>query len=193
MIIKLEKVEVQSRKDMEMIDLTTDVDRVVAASGIREGIVLVLTSHTSSGVLITEGVECSSGTCWPTSSGWRRNSPGGDLRLLAHRYLTPTGAWVSTPAIISRAFSAAQLLLSRRERRRRPGQPPAGISSSMTVSRANRVHPGDRAVKRTEEAARRGNLRGGAGRARAVHIVFRRGRTAAPGGAFSLGARGRGA
>jgi secondary thiamine-phosphate synthase enzyme len=58
MIIKLEKVEVQSRKDMEMIDVTTDVDRVVAASGVRDGIVLVLTSHTSSGVLVTEGVEC---------------------------------------------------------------------------------------------------------------------------------------
>ena len=58
MIIKLEKVEVQSRKDMEMIDMTADVDRVVAASGVRDGIVLVMTGHTSSGVLVTEGVEC---------------------------------------------------------------------------------------------------------------------------------------
>jgi secondary thiamine-phosphate synthase enzyme len=58
MIIKLEKVEVQSRKDMEMIDITAEVDRVVAASGARDGIVLVMTSHTSSSLLVTEGIEC---------------------------------------------------------------------------------------------------------------------------------------
>jgi secondary thiamine-phosphate synthase enzyme len=58
MIIKLERVEVQSRTDMEMIDVTAEVDRVVAASGAREGVVLVLTCHTSSGLLVTEGIEC---------------------------------------------------------------------------------------------------------------------------------------
>ncbi len=58
MIIKLERLEVQSRKDMEMIDVTPDVERVVASSGAREGVVLVMTTHTSSGLLVTEGVEC---------------------------------------------------------------------------------------------------------------------------------------
>lgn len=58
MIIKLERVEVQSRRDMEMIDVTGEVDRVVAKSGAREGVVLVMTTHTSSGLLVTEGVEC---------------------------------------------------------------------------------------------------------------------------------------
>ena len=58
MIIKLERIEVQSRKDMEMIDVTADVDRVVASSGARDGIVLVMTCHTSSGLLVTEGIEC---------------------------------------------------------------------------------------------------------------------------------------
>ncbi len=58
MIIKLERVEVQSRKDMEMIDVTEQVDRVVAASGARDGVVLVMTCHTSSGLLVTEGIEC---------------------------------------------------------------------------------------------------------------------------------------
>ncbi len=58
MIIKLERVEVQSRRDMEMIDVTPEVDRVVAASGAREGVVLVMTAHTSSGLLVTEGIDC---------------------------------------------------------------------------------------------------------------------------------------
>jgi len=58
MIIKLERLEVQSRRDMEMIDVTADVDRVVAASGVTDGLVLVMTCHTSSGLIVTEGVEC---------------------------------------------------------------------------------------------------------------------------------------
>ncbi len=58
MIIKLERLEVQSRTDMEMIDVTGDVDRVVAASGVTDGLVLVMTCHTSSGLLVTEGLEC---------------------------------------------------------------------------------------------------------------------------------------
>jgi secondary thiamine-phosphate synthase enzyme len=58
MIIKLERVEIQSRRDVEMIDITAEVERVVAESGARDGIVLAMTSHTSSGLLVTEGIEC---------------------------------------------------------------------------------------------------------------------------------------
>jgi len=58
MIIELERLEIQSRADMEMIDVTAEVDRVVAASGVSAGLVLVMTCHTSSGLIVTEGVEC---------------------------------------------------------------------------------------------------------------------------------------
>ena len=58
MIIKLERVEVQSRKGMEMIDITDYVERVVAESGVKNGLVLAMTAHTSSGLLVTEGIEC---------------------------------------------------------------------------------------------------------------------------------------
>jgi len=58
MIVKLERIEVQSRKDQEMIDITPELERVVAASGVRDGLVLAMTTHTSSGLLVTEGVEC---------------------------------------------------------------------------------------------------------------------------------------
>ena len=58
MIIKLERIEVQSRKDQEMIDITAELERVVAASGVHDGLVLAMTTHTSSGLLVTEGVEC---------------------------------------------------------------------------------------------------------------------------------------
>ncbi len=58
MIIKLERVEVQSRKDLEMIDITDHVERVVQSSGATDGVALVMTTHTSSGLLVTEGLEC---------------------------------------------------------------------------------------------------------------------------------------
>ncbi len=58
MIFKLERIEVQSRKDMEMINITPQVERVTAESGVKNGLVLVMTTHTSSGLLVTEGIEC---------------------------------------------------------------------------------------------------------------------------------------
>jgi secondary thiamine-phosphate synthase enzyme len=58
MIVKLVKIEVQSRKDMEMIDITDQIERVVTESGLKNGVVLVMTTHTSSGLLVTEGIEC---------------------------------------------------------------------------------------------------------------------------------------
>ena len=58
MIVKLERIEVQSRKDTEMIDITPEVDRVVSESRLENGIVVALTAHTSTGVLVTEGIEC---------------------------------------------------------------------------------------------------------------------------------------
>ena len=56
MNIKLERLEVQSRRDVELIDITPEVERVVRDSGIRNGIVNVLTMHTSSGIIVTEGM-----------------------------------------------------------------------------------------------------------------------------------------
>jgi secondary thiamine-phosphate synthase enzyme len=58
MIIKLERVKIQSRKSEEAIDITTKVDEIVALSGVKNGLVNVLTTHTSSGLLVTEGIPC---------------------------------------------------------------------------------------------------------------------------------------
>jgi secondary thiamine-phosphate synthase enzyme len=58
MIIKLERIKVQSRKAEEAIDITPKVDEVVAKTGVKNGLVNVLTCHTSSGLLVTEGIPC---------------------------------------------------------------------------------------------------------------------------------------
>jgi len=56
--IKLEKLEVQTRRDKELVDITPEVERVVAESGVQNGVVNVLTMHTSSGIIVTEGLPC---------------------------------------------------------------------------------------------------------------------------------------
>ncbi len=58
MIIKCVTLTVQSRREQELIDITPEVVRVVAETGVREGMVNVLTMHTSSGIIVTEGLPC---------------------------------------------------------------------------------------------------------------------------------------
>lgn len=58
MIIKFEPLEVLSKKEFEMIDITPKVEDLVTRSGVTEGVVLVSTGHTTSSLLVTEGVEC---------------------------------------------------------------------------------------------------------------------------------------
>lgn len=58
MIIKLEKLEIQTTKDKELLDVTGEVERIVKESGINNGMVFILTMHTSSGIIVTEGLSC---------------------------------------------------------------------------------------------------------------------------------------
>lgn len=58
MIIKLDRLKVLSRKSEEAINITARVEEAVKASGVKNGLVNVLTAHTSSGLLVTEGIPC---------------------------------------------------------------------------------------------------------------------------------------
>jgi secondary thiamine-phosphate synthase enzyme len=58
MIIKLERIKVQSRKSEEAINITPVVDEVVRKSGVRNGLVNVMNMHTTAGLLVTEGIPC---------------------------------------------------------------------------------------------------------------------------------------
>jgi secondary thiamine-phosphate synthase enzyme len=57
-IIKLEKIRVQTRKSEELINITAEVERIVTNAGVQNGLVNVMTTHTSSGLLVTEGIPC---------------------------------------------------------------------------------------------------------------------------------------
>jgi len=56
--IAIEKKGIQTRKDMEAIDITDEIEKAVEDSGVKKGMVLVFTMHTSSGLIVTEGLPC---------------------------------------------------------------------------------------------------------------------------------------
>ena len=58
MLIKLIRFEVISKKEFQMIDITGEVENAIASAGLQDGIVFVSTTHTTSSMVVTEGVEC---------------------------------------------------------------------------------------------------------------------------------------
>jgi secondary thiamine-phosphate synthase enzyme len=58
MIIKLERIKIQTRKSEEAVNITPRVDEIIEQSGVQNGLVNVMTTHTSSGLLVTEGIPC---------------------------------------------------------------------------------------------------------------------------------------
>lgn len=58
MKIKLFTKEIQTKKHTELLDITTEVESAIVQSGVKNGMAFVLTMHTSSGIIVTEGLPC---------------------------------------------------------------------------------------------------------------------------------------
>ncbi len=58
MKIRLVRLELQTRHEKELVDITPEVERVVRESGVQEGMVNVLTMHNTSGIIVNEGLPC---------------------------------------------------------------------------------------------------------------------------------------
>jgi len=58
MKIKLSQIEIQTTKEKELLDVTEAVEKAVHQSGVKQGMVFILTLHTSSGIIVTEGLDC---------------------------------------------------------------------------------------------------------------------------------------
>lgn len=57
MSTKLFTIEVQTRQRSQFIDITSEVERVVSKSGVREGTVRIFTLHTTAGLTINENAD----------------------------------------------------------------------------------------------------------------------------------------
>ncbi|MNI55048.1 hypothetical protein D3C73_1099750 [compost metagenome] len=55
---KLVSISCMSEQAVQMINITEEVHRIVAESGITNGLVAVITAHTTTGITINEPLEC---------------------------------------------------------------------------------------------------------------------------------------
>ena len=120
MIIRSRHIEVISRKEFEMIDLTPQVEAFVQECAVADGMVFVMTAHTTSSIVVTEGVEClerdiplhlerlAPKNPEPGTFGYYHNrlldfdgrlgfNAGDHLKSLLHP--TPAGDWVSVATV----------------------------------------------------------------------------------------------
>ena len=58
MKIKLSQIEIQTTQEKQLLDITEEVEKAVQASKVKQGMVFILTLHTSSGIIVTEGLDC---------------------------------------------------------------------------------------------------------------------------------------
>lgn len=57
-MVKTDKIFVMTSNDVELVKLTEQVKEIVSNSGVRNGIVAVITAHTTTGITVNEGLDC---------------------------------------------------------------------------------------------------------------------------------------
>ena len=57
-MIKIEKIVRMSRKPEEFFKITDEVHRIVKESPVKNGFVLIVTAHTTTGIMVNEGLPC---------------------------------------------------------------------------------------------------------------------------------------
>ncbi|MBR0138806.1 MAG: YjbQ family protein [Firmicutes bacterium] len=56
MTVKLYEKHIESKKEFDLILITDEVKKAVAESGIRDGLCAVITQHTTTGIIVNEGL-----------------------------------------------------------------------------------------------------------------------------------------
>lgn len=57
-MVVISSIEIMSKKEFEMIRITDEVRKVVTESALTNGIVIVITAHTTTGIMVNESLEC---------------------------------------------------------------------------------------------------------------------------------------
>lgn len=58
MTFRLKEVPICAEKEFEMLRITDEVRSFVAESGVRDGVVFVITQHTTTGITVNESLPC---------------------------------------------------------------------------------------------------------------------------------------
>ena len=57
-MVKIKEIEIITKSEFQLIKITEHVRKFVSECGIKNGIVLVLTSHTTTGIMVNESLDC---------------------------------------------------------------------------------------------------------------------------------------
>lgn len=57
-MVKLKSIVIRTRAECQLIKITEEVRAFVAESGVRNGLAAVITAHTTTGIMVNEGLEC---------------------------------------------------------------------------------------------------------------------------------------
>ncbi|SDD96103.1 secondary thiamine-phosphate synthase enzyme [Paenibacillus sp. UNCCL117] len=57
-MVKLKSIVLRTRAEFQMIKITEDVRAFIAESGVKNGLAAVITAHTTTGIMVNEGLEC---------------------------------------------------------------------------------------------------------------------------------------
>ena len=57
-MIKLFTEEIRSTEEFQMVSITGRVKQLVAGSGVKDGVVFIITPHTTTSIMINENLEC---------------------------------------------------------------------------------------------------------------------------------------
>lgn len=58
MIVNMKRLSVCASEEVEMIKITEDVKKCVAETGVKNGVVFVITAHTTTGITVNESLPC---------------------------------------------------------------------------------------------------------------------------------------
>lgn len=58
MMIKLKTLAISTKAEVEMIKITEEVRSFIEESGVRDGLAAVISAHTTTGIMVNEGLEC---------------------------------------------------------------------------------------------------------------------------------------
>ncbi|WP_010277908.1 secondary thiamine-phosphate synthase enzyme YjbQ [Paenibacillus senegalensis] len=57
-MIKLKTLTISTKAEVEMIKITEEVRTFIEESGVKEGLAAVISAHTTTGIMVNEGLEC---------------------------------------------------------------------------------------------------------------------------------------
>jgi secondary thiamine-phosphate synthase enzyme len=58
MMVKLTSMVLNTKSEFQMIKITEDIRRFVAESGVQNGLAVVISAHTTTGIMVNEGLDC---------------------------------------------------------------------------------------------------------------------------------------